>query len=74
VSRNTGAVCSYSAVEPDQNLLLSCRFLGGKEPEEEVVTGVSGQGDGSRITLADVEIDIWDRGSINRELWKGILG
>lgn len=58
---------TYTAIEPDDNLLLSSRVLRRLEPEVELLVALRVIGDGhlASIRLANVEVDIGDGGAVD---------
>lgn len=65
---------SYSAIEPDQYLFLSCRVRGGEEPEEEItVAGIGRQRDRTSIRFTDIEVDVRYSGPVHHEFCKTML-
>lgn len=67
-------MCSYSTIEPDQYLFLSCRVRGGEEPEEEItVVGTGCQRDRTSIRFTDIEVDVRYSGSVHHEFCKRML-
>lgn len=57
---------SRSSVQPDDDLVPSCLVVGREVPEVQriFVRGIPVNGQGTRVRLANVEVNLWDAGPV----------
>lgn len=60
---------SRATIEPDNDIVLASRVLGGEEPKEVLLLLTLGlrsiDGNETGVTLADIEVNVRDSRSIN---------
>ena len=73
--QSTEGTATRASIEPDGDLLLRVGVGGGEEPEEKLASliGVARDGKKTSIALTDIEVDIWDGGTIDDELLSGVV-
>ena len=73
--QTTEGTATRASIEPDGDLLLRVGVGGGEEPEEKLagLIGVARDGEKASIALTDIEVDIWDGGTVDDELLSCIV-